>query len=91
MLRRIGYAVKKADNDVLTGIRITSDLLKQRKIIICSECGDIIREFSLYAWEEGQQDCPIKKDDHAMDDMRYFAMFIAAKREDYFTALAVSR
>ena len=78
-LRQEGYRVKKANNDVLTGIRITADLLKQGRIVICEGCGDCLREIALYRWSEenGGRDAPHKDHDHAMDDMRYFAATLA--------------
>ena len=77
-LRRKGFRVKKADNDVADGIRVTADLLRQRKIVICRTCGDCLREMELYCWEErGDRDTPRKEHDHAMDEMRYFAMDLA--------------
>ena len=79
-LRREGLPVIKADNDVLSGIRLTADLLKSGKIVICRECADALREFSLYSWDEKREgkDAPIKQFDHAMDDIRYFAATVAA-------------
>ena len=47
--------------------------LKQGEIKICRACTDIIREFGLYRWDSNGRDAPIKENDHAMDDMRYFA------------------
>ncbi len=78
-LRREGLPVLKADNDVLSGIRLTADLLKAGKLVICEDCTDAIREFSLYAWDErrADRDAPIKLFDHAMDDIRYFAATVA--------------
>lgn len=93
-LRREGLAVCKADNDVLKGIRLTADLLKSGKLIICKDCTDAIREFNLYSWDvkrEGR-DAPIKQHDHAMDDIRYFAATVAAPHdEDFFAATFVER
>ena len=73
-IRRHGrFSVRKAKNDVLFGIRLTSTLLKAEAIRIHSSCKDAIREFGLYSWEEkGEVDRPIKENDHAMDDIRYF-------------------
>jgi len=34
-LRRAGFPVTSADNDVADGIRVTADLLKRRRIILC--------------------------------------------------------
>lgn len=80
-LRRRGWRVKKADNQVLSGIRLTARLLKSGKIVICKGCGDAIREFSLYRWDDrGQgQDQVRKENDHAMDEIRYFAATVAGK------------
>lgn len=72
-LRRAGFSVEKADNQVLSGIRKTADALKQGKLVICDSCRDAIREFGLYRWAEGSRDAPVKEHDHAMDDIRYFA------------------
>ena len=44
VLKRRGWRVRKADNDVLTGIRQTSDALKEGRIVICEGCADCIRE-----------------------------------------------
>lgn len=74
VLRRDGWPVVKANNDVLSGIRTTARLLQAGRLVICRECGDAIREFGLYRWEEdGARDRVVKLNDHAMDDIRYFA------------------
>lgn len=71
------FAVRKAKNDVLPGIRLTSAMLQTGVIKIGSSCADAIREFGLYRWEEkGEVDKPIKENDHAMDDIRYFCSTI---------------
>ena len=73
VLRRAGWRVRKADNDVLSGIRRTADCLKNGKIVICDGCTDCLREMELYVWQDGSgKDRVVKKNDHAMDDMRYF-------------------
>lgn len=73
-IRRHGlFRVWQADNSVLNSIRDTSSLLQMQYLHICDNCTDIIREFSLYRWDESAtEDRPIKENDHAMDDMRYF-------------------
>lgn len=78
-LRQAGYHVVRANNDVLSGIRITANLLKSGRIVICEGCEDCLREMALYRWneEDGGRDAPRKEDDHAMDDMRYFAATVA--------------
>ena len=74
-IRRHGrFLVRKAKNDVLPGIRLTAAMLQAGAIKIGENCKDSIREFGLYRWEEkGEIDKPVKENDHAMDDIRYFA------------------
>ena len=47
----------------------------------------------LYCWDErGGKDMPRKENDHAMDDMRYFAMDLAGEeRGGGFAACCVER
>ena len=80
-LRREGFPVSRADNDVADGIRVTANLLKQRKIVICEGCESCLSEIAAYCWEESGtgRDRPKKRRDHAMDEMRYFAVSIAKK------------
>lgn len=77
-IRRHGrFSVRKARNDVLPGIRLTAAMLKAGVIKIGAGCKDAIREFGLYRWDEkGEVDKPIKENDHAMDDIRYFCATI---------------
>ena len=66
-LRQAGFPVTKADNEVLDGIRVTADLLKNRRLVICSICADCLREMELYCWEsQGNRESPRKENDHAM-------------------------
>jgi PBSX family phage terminase large subunit len=77
--RHGAYKVTRADNNVLDGIRKTAQALQDREIVICKSCTDAIREFSLYRWDENSpRDTVIKRDDHAMDDIRYFVSYIKA-------------
>ena len=93
VLRRKGWKVRKAENDVLSGIRLTADALKEGKVVICEGCGDCIREMDEYVWDlnSGATDRVKKEHDHAMDDMRYFVSTVLGKRETGFAALAVKR
>ena len=79
VLRRNGWKVRKADNDVISGIRRTADALKEGRIVICDRCTDCLREMDLYVWDlEAGGDRVVKKNDHAMDDMRYFVTGVLA-------------
>ena len=93
VLRRKGWAVRKADNDVLSGIRLTSDCLKDGRIVICEGCADLIREMDEYVWDlsSGSRDRVRKEHDHAMDDMRYFVATVLKANTEGFAACAVER
>ena len=73
--KRKVFRVRRADNRVLPGIRLVGSLLEQRRLLIGSDCKDAIREFGLYVWQDDTaRDVPVKENDHAMDDIRYFCM-----------------
>lgn len=83
VLRRHNYAVKKAKNNVEDGIMLTARFLSTGKIKIARECKDCIREFGLYRWDEkAGEDRPIKENDHAMDDTRYFVYTVMRHKVD---------
>jgi PBSX family phage terminase large subunit len=72
-LRRRGYSVWEADNDVLPGIMNVSSALQYGRLKIHKNCTDLIREMGLYTWDEKEkEDRPVKENDHAQDDTRYF-------------------
>ena len=93
VLKRHGWQVQKADNDVLSGIRLTSDCLKDGRIVICEGCKDCLREMDEYVWDLGSEskDRVKKENDHAMDDMRYFVTTVLKKQNNSFAACAVER
>lgn len=67
------FMVEQASNRVLDGIRDVATRLNASDIFFCNCCTDCIREFGLYRWDEkAAEDRPLKTDDHAMDDTRYF-------------------
>ena len=69
--------MRKGKNDVVDGIRRTAAALDQGRLLFCPDCRDILRELALYRWDESaSEDRPIKENDHAMDDMRYFVSTI---------------
>lgn len=92
-IRRHGdFKVMPAKNDVMTGIRQVGDALKEQKIKISCLCKDTLREFTLYRWDEKSgSDCPIKENDHAMDDIRYFVTSFIYKKSDDFYVLSLDR
>ncbi|MBQ3916081.1 MAG: PBSX family phage terminase large subunit [Ruminococcus sp.] len=93
-IRRHGeFRVVKAENDVITGIRNVSAALKAGKLRFHEDCKDIIREFTLYRWsEKSGTDAPVKENDHAMDDMRYFvADMMRSDADEGFFVISASR
>ena len=69
----LGIAVNtKVDKDLFTGIARVKQYFKQKKIFIFKNCVNLIRELKGYWWGNG--DAPIKRDDHALDELRYFIM-----------------
>lgn len=90
--RKSSYIVKPAKNNVIDGIKEVSSALKRGAIKICKNCKAAIREFSLYRWGEGgRRDAPVKENDHAMDEIRYFVTTVLAPEEDDFFAIAARR
>ena len=72
-IHKRGFSVRKANNDVLDGIRRTAVMLKNGNIKIHRSCTNSIAEFGLYRWDEkSTEDRVIKENDHAMDEIRYF-------------------
>lgn len=82
-LKKRGYKIKKAKNNVLDGIRFVASLLNEEKIAIHESCENTIKEFASYIWDEKAsehgEDKPIKQHDHAMDAVRYFCYTIIRK------------
>lgn len=91
-IRRHGkFTVAPAKNDVVSGIRRVADMLNSGTLRIGASCSDCIREFGLYRWDENAAaDKPLKENDHAMDDLRYFVSEIS-RGEDTFFVMALDR
>lgn len=75
LIRQKGrFRVRPAKNQVLPGIRLVGEYLRTGKIKIHPSCADALRELENYRWEEDPgEDRPRKEEDHAMDEIRYFA------------------
>ena len=68
-----GIAVNpKVNKDLFSGIARVKEYFKSKKIFIFSSCVNLIREIKGYYWKDS--DTPYKKDDHALDELRYFLM-----------------
>lgn len=66
----------RVNKDVYSGImRVKSYLTGaggNGKIYVFKNCKNMIEEFSNYFWAEN--DTPVKRDDHCMDELRYYVM-----------------
>ena len=81
LLKRSGFTVVKAKNDVLDGIRYTQRMISENKLLIDKKCKNVVREFGLYCWnEKASKDEVIKTNDHAMDALRYFCYTILRQK-----------
>ncbi|SHH54720.1 phage terminase, large subunit, PBSX family [Caloranaerobacter azorensis DSM 13643] len=78
------FKVRKAENDVLEGIRNVGTALSELMILFNDKCINTFREFFSYVWDEKAaergEDKPVKQFDHAMDAMRYFINTIVMKQ-----------
>lgn len=74
-LKRIGKHIVQADNDVLNGIQVMTNLMKEGSLCVMESCPNLIREIEGYCWDsrasEKGDDEPIKRNDHAVDALRY--------------------
>lgn len=75
------FRVIKANNDVVDGIRETAKAFSNGQLKVTKNCSGAITEFSAYRWDDKkQEDKPIKENDHAMDEIRYFVNTVMVKR-----------
>lgn len=75
------FRVVPANNEVIDGIRETAAAFKQGKIKVSENCSGAVSEFSSYCWDDKkQEDKPIKENDHAMDEIRYFVNTVLVHR-----------
>lgn len=66
----------RVNKDVFTGIAQVKSYLNPKNglpnLYIFENCVNLIREFKGYFW--GNDEAPVKRDDHAMDELRYYLM-----------------
>lgn len=76
-----GVAVNpKVNKELFSGISRVRSYFAARpaRIFIFRSCVNLIREIKSYRW--GEQDAPVKRDDHALDELRYYIMSRPAYR-----------
>jgi len=70
----------RVNKDLFSGISVVKRYLKtsdgKSKLFIFKNCVNLIKEFKSYWWGGG--DSPIKKDDHCLDELRYYLMNITS-------------
>lgn len=64
----------RVNKDVFSGITRVKSYLSGTgaKLYIFDTCKNMIEEFRGYMW--GEDDAPVKRDDHCMDELRYYIM-----------------
>jgi len=71
--------IRDANNDVLDGIRFTSQLLTEGTLKVCKQCKHLLREIETYVWDEMASlrgvEKPKKAFDHCVDSLRYALMY----------------
>lgn len=73
LFREEGIAVNtNVNKNLFAGIARVKEYLKKGRLFIFENCVNLIREIKGYYW--GKADTPIKRDDHALDELRYFIM-----------------
>ncbi len=70
------YANPNVNKNLFAGINRVKSYLKNAKgvtkLFIFNTCVNLIEEIKTYYW--GENDVPVKKDDHALDELRYYIM-----------------
>lgn len=83
-LRKRGYKVLKANNDVLDGIRLVGMLLNLGLLKFATSCKETRKEFASYIWDEKAlehgEDKPVKQYDHCCDAVRYFVSTVLGSK-----------
>jgi len=74
-LSRRDLPCKSASNDVLPGIQVVNKFIGSKSLLVNASCKMLIEEIKSYSWcpkaADRGQDQVIKKNDHAIDSLRY--------------------
>ena len=66
----------RVNKDLYSGINTVKSYLKGDgggpRLYIFKSCVNLIRELKTYTW--GEEDTPVKRDDHCLDELRYYLM-----------------
>lgn len=74
-LRNLDLPVVDANNDVLFGIKLMTQFIAGKNMLVHKSCANLIEQVQSYAWcpkaADRGEDKPIKHNDHAVDSCRY--------------------
>lgn len=74
-MRQEDLPVLDAQNDVMLGIKIVNKFVSGKNLVIHESCTNLREQMQSYAWDpkaaDRGEDRPVKKDDHAVDALRY--------------------
>ena len=84
-LKRAGYRVKDANNEVVDGIRVVSEYLNAGVLRInAKNCPNVKVEMEGYVWNDKKtekgDEAPVKENDHTIDALRYLIYTLYRKR-----------
>jgi len=70
----------KVDKNILEGVHKVKNIILSssngiRKLFVLEHCVELLKEIQNYVWGENER--PIKKDDHLVDALRYFVMTLS--------------
>ena len=80
-MRREGFTVRKAKNDVMDGIRQTGAAMATGTVRIADDLPELAKEFGGYVWDGKGDDKPVKVNDHLMDALRYGVATLGMARQ----------
>ena len=71
-----GFAVQAGRNDVLPGISVVANRLREKLVVVHERCASLVQEVRGYQWDERAalygEDQPVKAADHGCDALRYW-------------------
>src|SRR5260221_7093986 len=74
-LAKLNLHTVDANNNVLDGIAMLSSEISKGNLVVLDKCKNLIKEIQGYVWDESAarkgEDEPMKKNDHAIDALRY--------------------
>ena len=86
-LVKLGLRLAESNKDEMNNIVTVNSLFKQRRLLICSNCVNLIWEIKNYKFREAKigadrnlDETPVDKDNHAIDALLYLTQAILTRR-----------